>query len=715
MSPARLREVSGNVVLVAMAIAAIIVLYHKTRAVDPAEQERYAGRILALRHLDAAIDQDVLRIRQGYLRHYDTLDANLGLMEEGIAALAAVPASCDAASRGIMLGAVERYRQAIAGKREDIEAFKSDRAIFANSLRYLPGLVDSLTTDGAVSAADRAIAERLHRVLQAILVYNLHGLAAEVDAIRADIDGIRADIVPGQVSDDARVAIDHATRILDYKPRVDQETARILAPSGDLILDAITGAFADSNRIAAVSGNIYRLALIAVCAALAIGLAHFVYRLRQVNGHLEQRVRERTAALSQANADLGIRIEERQRAIAGLEAARARIQQILSIMPSVLIGTDGSRRIVLWNIRAELQFGIPADHALGRDLAECGITWDFAALRGRLAGIEQGPVHLTDVPYARPGGQPGILAVSACQLPGEQAEAGLLLAATDITSLKAMESQLMQAQKLESIGQLAAGVAHEINTPVQFVGDNLRFLQTACRDLVPVLTAGQALVDEAGAGAAAVDGLRQAMTAADTAFLVDEMPKAIAQALEGVERVATIVKSLKEFSHPDNGEVAAVDLRKAIESTLNVARSEYKYVADLVTDFAEDLPGVECQPGELNQVILNLMVNAAHAIGDVVGAGGARGTITVSTRRDGETAEIRIADTGTGIPVHVRERIFDPFFTTKEVGKGTGQGLSLARTIIVQKHQGTLTFETELGRGTTFIIRLPIRRAGVAA
>jgi signal transduction histidine kinase len=165
---------------------------------------------------------------------------------------------------------------------------------------------------------------------------------------------------------------------------------------------------------------------------------------------------------------------------------------------------------------------------------------------------------------------------------------------------------------------------------------------------------------------------------------------------------------MKDFSHPGGEEKVSADLNKAIESTITVARNEWKYVADMVVDFDPNLPDVPCFIGDINQVILNIMVNAAHAIGDLVAAGNlAKGTITVQTRRVDDAVEIRIKDTGGGIPEAIRSKIFDPFFTTKEVGRGTGQGLAIAHSVVVEKHGGTLTFETEIGRGSTFIIRLP--------
>ncbi|MCP9447511.1 MAG: HAMP domain-containing histidine kinase [Nitrospira sp.] len=199
---------------------------------------------------------------------------------------------------------------------------------------------------------------------------------------------------------------------------------------------------------------------------------------------------------------------------------------------------------------------------------------------------------------------------------------------------------------------------------------------------------------------------------ADLDYVTEEIPRAIAQTMEGVDRVAKIVRAMKDFAHPGGDEKAFGDLNKAIESTVTVTRNEWKYVADLKTDLAPDLPLVPCLLSEFNQVIMNMIVNAAHAIGDVVKGTGRKGVIAITSRRDGQFAEIRIADTGTGIPEQIRHKIFDPFFTTKEVGKGTGQGLAIARSVVVDKHRGSITVESEVGKGTTFIVRLPLTDPG---
>jgi signal transduction histidine kinase len=208
--------------------------------------------------------------------------------------------------------------------------------------------------------------------------------------------------------------------------------------------------------------------------------------------------------------------------------------------------------------------------------------------------------------------------------------------------------------------------------------------------------------------------MKRTLAEVDLEFMKEEIPKALKQSLDGANRVSNIVRAMKDFSHPGTEEKKPIDLNRAIESTTIIARNEWKYVADMVTDLDPALPLVPCQVGEINQVMLNLLINGAHTINDVISQTEVeKGKITISTRVKGEWVEVRVADTGTGISEAVRDKIFDPFFTTKEVGKGTGQGLAIAHNFIVNKHGGTLTFETELSKGTTFVIRLPLQRTHV--
>jgi signal transduction histidine kinase len=271
---------------------------------------------------------------------------------------------------------------------------------------------------------------------------------------------------------------------------------------------------------------------------------------------------------------------------------------------------------------------------------------------------------------------------------------------------------LAQAQKLESVGQLAAGIAHEINTPTQYVGDNTRFLEDAFQDLNHLLEKyGEILraIKDQKDLQGVMREVEEIAEKIDLPYLTAEVPKAIQQTLEGVERVTKIVRAMKEFSHPGVKDKILADINKAIENTITVSRNEWKYVAEMITDFDPSLPPVPCLLGEFNQAILNIIINAAHAVAEVAGERpGGKGTIQVSTRHDPEWAEIRVRDTGTGIPEDIRSRIFDPFFTTKKVGKGSGQGLAIAHSVIVKKHGGAIDFKTEVGKGTTFVIRLPL-------
>jgi PAS domain S-box-containing protein len=262
--------------------------------------------------------------------------------------------------------------------------------------------------------------------------------------------------------------------------------------------------------------------------------------------------------------------------------------------------------------------------------------------------------------------------------------AGILM---DISERKQAERRLAVAERLESIGQLAAGVAHEINTPVQYVNDSVYFIREAVQEL---LARSQTSEPDAE--------LRE---------LQRELPAALDRVADGLARVAEIAGSLKEFSHADHDSMVPVDLNQSIQHMLIVAGHEIKYVADVETHFGE-LPPVVCYGGQINQVVLNLVTNAAHAIEQAIKEGSSRGVITLKTYLDGDEAVISVSDTGPGIPELIRERIFEPFFSTKEVGRSTGQGLSVARNVVVQGHGGSLQFQTESGRGTTFFVRLPI-------
>jgi two-component system NtrC family sensor kinase len=272
-----------------------------------------------------------------------------------------------------------------------------------------------------------------------------------------------------------------------------------------------------------------------------------------------------------------------------------------------------------------------------------------------------------------------------------------------------MVNELQLAQKLESVGRLAAGIAHEINTPIQYVGDSVYFLRSAFDDLAKLIDgsaeAAAQLPESAGREAYQLEVLELAKKY-DIEYLRGEVPKAFTRTFDGVERVTNIVKAMKEFAHPDAIEQNPVDLVHALETTLLVASNEYKYVARIRTEF-DELPQVVCNVGELNQVFLNLIVNAAHAIKDA-GKDAEAGEIVIRAAVEGADVVITVSDNGCGVPAENLTKLYDPFFTTKEVGRGTGQGLAISHSIVVDKHDGEISVASEVGVGTQFTLRLPI-------
>lgn len=408
-------------------------------------------------------------------------------------------------------------------------------------------------------------------------------------------------------------------------------------------------------------------------------------------------------------------ISERKRAEHELLLAHSTTRRLLESIPSILIGIDSKARISSWNDAAQATFAKSSAEMLGKVFADCDLPWDYDRIaKGLLECVDlQRGTTLDSVRFSRTGGRPGLLNVRISLVEAEPGEhCGFLIVADDITEHKLLAEQLTQAQKLESIGQLAAGIAHEINTPIQFVGDNIRFFQDSFNDLVPLFAVFGRLLEDGKSGAVGeelVNAADEVQKSAELGYLLEEIPNAIQETLNGIGTIASIVRSMKEFSHPGTAEMTPMDLNAAIQNTITVSRNEWKYVSDLETDLDGALPPVPCLPGEFNQVMLNVIVNAAQAIRDVVGGDGTRkGIITVRTLKSGKWAEIQVKDTGCGIPEQILPHIFDPFFTTKEVGQGTGQGLAIAHSVIVEKHKGTIACRTEVGKGSTFVIRLPL-------
>lgn len=293
----------------------------------------------------------------------------------------------------------------------------------------------------------------------------------------------------------------------------------------------------------------------------------------------------------------------------------------------------------------------------------------------------------------------------------------LVVIATDVTEKRQKEEQLRQSNKLESIRQLASGIAQEINTPAQFVGDNIRFVKTAVNDLIELVEQLLRVHRAALAGEvppSLAEEIEEVVNLIDPSYIVADIPDAIKQSLDGITRIARIVRAMKEFAHPGGEDPEFIDLNQVLRNTIIVASNEWKYVAELDKDLDDSLPPVPCLQQEISQVVLNLIVNAAHAITEAKEDDENQvGRIFVGSRLDGDFAVISVSDTGAGIPEEIRDRVFDPFFMIKEVGKGTGQGLALAYQSIVNTHGGSIDIDSEEGQGTTFTLRLPLQIAAI--
>lgn len=397
-----------------------------------------------------------------------------------------------------------------------------------------------------------------------------------------------------------------------------------------------------------------------------------------------------------------------------LRESETRLRQIFELALDGVVATDANGLIHDWNRQAEKIFGFSRQEAIGTRLdqllkidCETGSNW-LANIGVRTSG---GGIGERIQAQAISKDDKTLIIELAISPLGTDSNLAYSIFLRDLTQSKMLEQKLVSAQRLESIGQLAAGVAHEINTPVQFVNDSVHFLRDGVQDLfglIDAVTTAIETLDETPTKSLLVGKMVEARNLNDLEYLTENLPKAIDRSLDGLTRVADIVRSMKEFSHRGSGEMKATDLTRAINNTLTVAQNEYKYIADVETDFAA-LPAIVCNSGEISQVLLNLIVNAAHAIGDRLVGTNDRGLIRVKTSTDGYSVWVSISDTGGGIPKKIQNRIFEPFFTTKEVGRGSGQGLAIAHSMI-QNHHGELTFETTLGVGTTFHIRLPVEQ-----
>ena len=409
--------------------------------------------------------------------------------------------------------------------------------------------------------------------------------------------------------------------------------------------------------------------------------------------------------------------EQRARALVLAEAdgvTRSKLEELIENAPGYIVAIDAQRRIHFIN---RVFPHVRRDEVVGSDWLRFVPPADHAALLVRLEAVmKDGISQRYDIGILGPDGREVWLSVHMAPLRERGVITGAIITALDATDLKRALMEFAATQRWTSVGTLAAGVAHEINTPVQFVSDNLQFIAEGTRRLMTLTSKFEALLARVAAGTD--PALREAgaqtqgaLAAARLVFLREELPKALGACSDGLGRVSGIVRSLIGFARPTNAEnMELTDLNGLVQSALAMARSEYGAVAELSVEWGE-LPPVRCNGADISQVVLNVVLNAVDAIRDVAGETQRKGRLAVRTWRENDQAVITIEDSGGGIPEAIRARVFDPFFTTKGVGKGTGQGLALAWSVIKLNHGGVITFESNVGKGTTFYIRLPIAGA----
>ena len=400
------------------------------------------------------------------------------------------------------------------------------------------------------------------------------------------------------------------------------------------------------------------------------------------------------------------------------QLSQVELRTVIDTSPFAFVNINAAGEIVRWNASAHQFFGWREDEMTGKQFVSSIVTTPD---RNRVrALVLSGRAEETEFQALRRDGTefPARLLVSHTKVNNTDIVNIAMQDLSDARELQAekerMQARLHQAEKLESIGKLAAGIAHEINTPSQYIGNNVTFLKKAFSKIMNVVPVAKDLIqcaeDGTGLDEATIKKSRKALRGAKLDFLEKEVPRAIDQSLEGLSRVSSIVSAMKSFSHPSGGTKELVNLKELAEVTLTVARGEWKHVADATVECDGDLPAVPVLRDEMGQVLLNIVVNAAHAVGDRVEKGELeKGKIGIAIRMSEPNVELRVSDTGGGIPEDIRSKIFDPFFTTKEVGKGTGQGLAIAHSTVVDKHGGSIEVEINKNEGTTFVISLPMR------
>jgi PAS domain S-box-containing protein len=395
------------------------------------------------------------------------------------------------------------------------------------------------------------------------------------------------------------------------------------------------------------------------------------------------------------------------------------LKVLIDSITEILIGVSKEDVITHWNRVAETTFAIPSDDVIGTKITTCGIRWQWDEIYMGIAdSVSTGqPVSLDPLIFDKTTGERGALSltINAMKYRSSNDVEGFIIIGRDLTEKRKMELIIENTRKMESIGQLSAGIAHEINSPMQFIVDNIDYARTRIAEITDIGSRCFSLLTSLPETETDVrmKELLQMKNAINYEHIASEVPKALSDALDGSERIRSIVTAMKRFAHPGGAEMRPTDVNMVIRNVVTLSRNRWKYDSDLITDLQEDMPEINCIESDLSQVILNLIINAHDAVSESISGGLiTRGKLSVSSKLYGGYAEIRVSDNGPGIPDPIKNRIFDPYFTTKDIGKGTGQGLSICYTIIVNKFKGAIACEDAPGGGALFTIRIPAGNGG---
>jgi len=693
------------------AFALCAILYQRSRAVDLRAHAELKNLLQQVRQIDSDLGKGALASRYGLVNQYDALtrsNADLEACRRELRLRLRGAVSLDERTEG----AVTRLEHAERTLHDDVEHFKTQNSVLKNSLLYLPvagnALRSKLMQQSPTGTAE--LRGEVDALVRSTLVYNLLRTGTLHESLLAQQETLAgaSAAIPEALRQEFSQFLRHARTIVQQQQLVDPTVARISSATLSRSVSELEALSDEHLEREDAHANRYRVALSGMVAILIGVLSLIGLQLRRLYENLERKVDERTQKL--ANEKIALELAERRARL-----NETRINAIIAGAREGIVRLGSQGQVRAWNPAARQMF--EAEWAGARDKNFVSLAVPPEAQHGFRAWLSRtdtdGRVDQADywheLSFVSASGR---VFAAECSLVARDPDVDheTTLFVRDISQDRQLEAELRQAQKLESVGRLASGIAHEINTPIQFVSDSCFFVKEALTAMFQLVANYAKLVERATTGGDQATILAEAAAFeedADLPYLVTSAPKALETMLEGLSRVAELVAGMKTFAHPDQKQKVLVDLNHALKSTLTIARNEYKYVADLETDLAE-LPNVMCHAGEINQVVLNIIVNAAHAIAERVKGSDRRGRITLRTRVEPHTVLISISDTGNGIPPEARARIFDPFFTTKEVGRGTGQGLAIARSVVVEKHGGELSFETKVGEGTTFHIRLPI-------